>query len=148
MARVRRAPNMAEKLDATLHALLAAQGRPVAREEAKAMPVGMLARRFDFDHDPIKYVHGGTTHPSNLTPRLRAEHGRKTAKKDVPEIRKGMRLAKKHPPAPQSAEEFRARMLAFKAPDETAEAKPERAARYHWPKRAMQSRNTLRRRPE
>lgn len=67
--------------------------------------MGDVAKRFDFDHWPVAHALGGSTHPSNLTPRLRAEHREKTARKDIPAIAKVKRLSAAH-------EASRARMLA------------------------------------
>lgn len=101
----RKAISMAEKLDAALLALLEAQGVPIPREEQRGLQIGAVASRFDFDHWPQTVALGGTNHPSNLVPRLRAEHRAKTAKTDIPMIAKVKRNGKAY-------EEFKAKMLA------------------------------------
>jgi hypothetical protein len=101
----RKAPNMAQKLDAALLALLEAQGTPMPRDEAKGLPDGAVASRFEFDHWPVPVANGGSNHASNLTPRIKAEHREKTAKRDIPIIAKGKRISK-------AQEAFRARLLA------------------------------------
>lgn len=101
----RKAISMAEKLDAALLALLEAQGVPIPREEQRGLQIGAVASRFDFDHWPQTVALGGTNHPSNLVPRLRAEHRAKTAKTDIPMIAKVKRNGKAY-------EAFKAKMLA------------------------------------
>lgn len=92
----RKQPTMTEKLDAALLALLEAQGNPIPREAQKALKTGDVASRFEFDHYPIPVAHGGTNHPSNLQPRLKADHREKTAKTDIPMIAKTRRRSKSY----------------------------------------------------
>lgn len=76
----------------------------IPHTEAKTMTADEIVARFDFDH-VVFHAIGGDIRPSNLTPRLRAEHRDKTAKVDIPAIAKVKRLSK-------SEEEFRARITA------------------------------------
>jgi hypothetical protein len=87
-------PTLTEKLDATLLALLEAQGRAFDREAAKLLQAGDIAKYFDFDHYPVPKANGGGNHPTNLVPMLRPEHQVKTARIDTPRIAKGKRLSK------------------------------------------------------
>lgn len=122
----RKQPNLREMLAATLLAL-----RKFDPETGKFDPVidwqtalllspEQIIARFEFDHYPIPVTWGGTNHPSNLVPRLKAEHRTKTAKIDMPAIAKVKRLTK-------DQEEFRRRMLA--KVDPTVEAPPKRRSR-------------------
>lgn len=88
-----RAPNMTEKLAATILAWQRALGAPIPREHAQAMTADQICSLIEFDHYPVRRVDGGTTHPDNLEPRFIAAHAEKTAKTDVPQIRKADRLA-------------------------------------------------------
>jgi hypothetical protein len=101
----RKKPTMAEKLDAALLALMEAKGLDYDREAVKGLPAGAVASWFEVDHYPIPVANGGSNHPTNLVPRLKAEHREKTARKDIPMIAKGKRISKDH-------EAFRQRMLA------------------------------------
>lgn len=49
-------------------------------ERSKTMTVKQINACYHFDHDPIPKALGGSDHPSNLTPRLVAEHKHKTIK--------------------------------------------------------------------
>ncbi len=64
-------------------------------EDAKRMSADFICSLWHFDHHPIRKADGGTDHPSNLTPRLIAEHRAKTAKVDVPEMAKSKRIRRK-----------------------------------------------------
>lgn len=90
-----RAPNMTEKLAATLLAWLEALGAPIPREHAQAMSAAQIVSLFEFDHWPIRRIDGGTNHPDNLMPRFIAAHGVKTATIDVPQIAKRKRIVEK-----------------------------------------------------
>ncbi len=89
----RKQPSLTEKLASALLELQRLRGDPIDREAAKAMTADAICAMFDIDHDPIPVANGGTNHPTNLTPRLRAEHREKT-KVDVGKIAKGKRLEK------------------------------------------------------
>lgn len=73
-------------------------------EKAKTMTAVEIRAAFDFDHG-VHHALGGSDHPSNLTPRPRAEHRTKTNKVDIPAIAKTKRRTR-------AQEEFTARMLA------------------------------------
>lgn len=77
--------------------------------EAKKMTEDQVISLFHFDHGIHEGIDGPTEH-WNLTPRFVAEHRRKTAEIDLPQIAKTKRVAKKH-------EEFRRKLLA-KSSDE------------------------------
>lgn len=112
----RKAPTMAEKLDAALLALMEAKGIDYDREAVKGLPAGAVAAWFEVDHFPIAVAMGGSNHPTNLVHRLKAEHRLKTSLVDIPAIAKSKRITK-------AEEEFRARMLA-KIRGDVAKIKP------------------------
>lgn len=62
--------------------------------DSQKMTEKQIRAAFDFDHVNLK-CWGGNEHPSNLVPRLRAEHILKTAKRDAKEIAKVRRAEKK-----------------------------------------------------
>jgi len=101
----RKAISIHEKLAATLLMLTDGNGRPlIEREQAKSLSAKEITSRFDFDH-AVHVAIKGSNHPTNLTPRLRAEHREKTARVDVPQIAKTKRITKEH-------EAFQSRLLA------------------------------------
>ena len=95
----------------------------------------------DFDHDPVPHAEGGSDEHHNLTPRLRADHRRKTAEEDIPRIAKNKRIARKH--ALHKAK------MAAKAgqPIELSHALElvHALMKFNKPKRKIRSRNNLRR---
>lgn len=124
--KLRRDPNLTEKLAAALLIIADLKGEGIPFDHAKGMHPEQICSLFQWDHANF-YVNGGTTHPTNLTPRWIAEHREKTAKNDVPQIRKGDRLSKAH-------KEFRAKLLAKTGQGEAPE---KRATR--WPKQKIQN---------
>ncbi len=74
-------------------------------ETAKQMTEDQVLSLFDFDHDPTPVAFGGTDEHHNLVPKPILAHRIKTAKFDVPRIRKAGRLSERQ-------QEFRRRMLA------------------------------------
>jgi len=81
-------PTKDEKLAATLLQLKrfneAGELVPlIDREQAKGMSASELISCVDFDHWPVAVSLGGTNHPTNLVPKLRADHKKKTATKDA-----------------------------------------------------------------
>lgn len=89
-----KAPNLKEKLASALLMLTNGHGEPlIDREEAKGMSAEQIVGLFEFDHGIHRAIKG-TNHPTNLTPRIYAEHRKKTAKQDVPQIAKTKRLAR------------------------------------------------------
>jgi hypothetical protein len=102
--RIGKEPNMQDKLAATLLELWAARGDPIPWQQARMMTAEQICSLVQFDH-ARKKCHEDNNHPTNLTPMLYAAHREKTAKQDIPQIRKGRRLEKSH-------EEFRAKVLA------------------------------------
>lgn len=94
----RRDPNMTEKLACALLQWLEALGEPIPRGHAQLMSPDQICSLFQFDHYPIRYIDGGTTHPDNLMPKFIAAHRKKTAEIDVPQIRKADRIRKKRTP--------------------------------------------------
>ncbi len=81
-------------------------------ETAKQMTEDQILSLFHFDHDPTPVDFGGSDEHHNLVPRPIKEHRIKTAKVDIPRIRKSVRLSARQ-------EEFRRIMLANagRAPD-------------------------------
>lgn len=67
----------------------------VDREEAKSLTARQIIERFEIDHYPIPVTLGGTNHPTNLQALLKAEHRKKTAKRDAGELAKMRRYLKK-----------------------------------------------------
>jgi len=63
----------------------------IGYEEAKGLTDKQIIGRFDFDHG-IHEAIDGPTMAWNITPRVRAEHRRKTAQIDIPQIAKTKRL--------------------------------------------------------
>jgi hypothetical protein len=96
----------------------------LSHEQAKKMTEADIEAMFEYDHN-IHHAIGGACQHWNLTPRLKAEHRAKTAKKDVPMIAKAKRVEASHA-------EFRRKMLS-KTGEETAETDKK-------PSRKMQSR--------
>ncbi len=74
-------------------------------ETAKQMTEDQILSLFHFDHDPTPVAFGGTGEHHNLVPRPIQPHRIKTAKQDIPRIRKAGRLSERQ-------QEFRRRMLA------------------------------------
>ena len=66
--------------------------RVISHDEARLMTADQIISLFHFDHDPIREIDGGPAAAWNLTPRLIADHRRKTAKVDLPQIAKGKRI--------------------------------------------------------
>lgn len=103
-------------------------------EHAKLMSDEQIISLFQFDHN-IRHIDGGPAEPWNLAPMLIAGHRRKTATKDVPEIRKRVRIV-------ADEAEFRRRMLAKDAGEpRPAPAKAKRKIQG----RPLRSGNNLRR---
>lgn len=89
-----KAPNLTEKLASALLMLTNGHGQPlIDREEAKGMSAEQIVGLFEFDHGIHRAIKG-TNHPTNLTPRIYAEHREKTHKIDVPQIAKTKRIAR------------------------------------------------------
>lgn len=119
-----RPPNLTEKLACVLLMWMDAIGDPIPFAEAQQLSADQIVALYEFDH-ARKRAHGKgqdpkwVNHPTNLTARLFKSHREKTAKRDIPEMRKGDRLAKEH-------EAFRRAVLA-KAGQGEAPAKPRSA---------------------
>jgi hypothetical protein len=90
-----RPPNLHEKFAAALLQLLDAQGNGIPFAEAQLLSPHEIIGLFQCHHE-VKRANGGGNHPTNLTMMLYREHRTRTAKIDVPEIRKGRRLARGH----------------------------------------------------
>ena len=91
-----RDPNLREKLGSALLMLIGPDGKPlVDRERAKTMTAKQIIGLFEFDHG-IHASIGGSNHPTNLTPRLYADHREKTNTKDIPQIATTKRIAAEH----------------------------------------------------
>lgn len=81
-------PTKDEKLAATLLQLKrfneAGELVPlIDREWAKDKTPAEIVHEFEYDHWPVAVSLGGTNHPTNLVPKLRADHKKKTAEKDA-----------------------------------------------------------------
>jgi hypothetical protein len=64
----------------------------IPHDVAKQLTAKQIIRRFHFDHYPVPHAHGGSDHPSNLTPLPVVVHRTKTAKIDIPMIAKTKRV--------------------------------------------------------
>lgn len=91
----RRDPNKDEMIGALVFAWFEAIGLPIPHEHQQLMTPDQARSLVNFDHYPIRYVDGGTTHPSNLSVKTIGAHREKTRKIDVPQIRKADRIKKK-----------------------------------------------------
>lgn len=95
----RKSPNMSQKLACVVAILF-----EIPRDHLKAMTVEDILALVEWDHDPVPVAVAlklGWTpkqynHPSNFRPRLGPDHWEKTAKEDVPKIRKSDRVEKAH----------------------------------------------------
>lgn len=94
-----RAPNLTEKLAS---ALIIVGG--ISYRDAQQMSAHQICSLFDFDHYPIRRDDGGTNHPSNLVPRYKLAHRKKTATIDKPQMAKADRLS-------EAQTDFRRRVL-------------------------------------
>ena len=124
---MRKPPNLTEKLAACLLIIADLRGEGIPFSVAQSMHADQVISLFHFDH-AVLVANGGSNHPTNLTPRWILDHRKKTAKKDVPELRKGQRLQKSH-------EQFTRVLLAKTGQDEPP-AKP----KSRWPKRKFGNR--------
>jgi hypothetical protein len=98
--RGRKPPTADEKIAALLLMYWDATGEPIPFEIAQQMTASQICSLVQWDH-AVYHTWGGSTHPTNLTPRLILDHREKTAKRDVPAIAKVRRAAPKQPePAP------------------------------------------------
>lgn len=94
----RKKPTLTERYASVLLTLKWGDGRPlIDREAAKHLTAGEIVDQFEhqvqFDHG-IHVAIDGTNHPTNLTPRLTADHREKTNKIDIPQIAKTKRIVK------------------------------------------------------
>lgn len=104
----RRDPNLTDMLGALI---IAHFGIP--REVAKTMTRREILGLLEWDHDPVPVAIAvglgwgpdQYNHPSNLTGRLSEDHGLKTARIDIPQIAKAVRISDAHV-------EFQRRILA------------------------------------
>lgn len=96
----RKEPSLTVKLAATLLTLrheVDGQLVPIFTfEEAQALSAEQICSLFQFDHYPIRHDDGGPIEPWNLVPRLIKAHREKTAKVDIPQMRKADRINKEH----------------------------------------------------
>lgn len=82
-----------KQLAAALLQLVDAKGeRLIPYADSKMMTSSQIVSLFELDHYPFRVADGGTSDPWNLTWRLRAEHKRKTAQIDQPELGKQRRI--------------------------------------------------------
>ena len=95
---VRKYISLKTKLAAAISALF------LTHDEAKALSEDQVLSLIAWDHDPIPHAHDGEDVHYNLVPRLIPAHREKTAKVDIPQIRKTDRLNEAH-------QEFQRRML-------------------------------------
>lgn len=121
--------SLREKLASALaHMMVDVDGkleRAIPHEDAERMTADEVCSLFHFDHNVYETIGGETKH-YNLTPRFIADHRRKTAKIDLPAIRKSDRVESAHAA-------FRSRILAKSSvaddSSETVASKPRQALR-------------------
>jgi len=82
---------LVEKLAAAIGVLFS-----FSYDDRRSKSAEEILARVSWDHDPIPKAHGGPDKHYNLVPRLRADHVRKTATRDVPMIAKVRRVARRH----------------------------------------------------
>lgn len=93
--KTRTTPSLKIKLAAALLQLRDERGELlIPHEHAKLMTADQIISLFAFDHYPIRYDDGGPAEPWNLQPLTILAHRRKTAKIDIPQMRKADRLRK------------------------------------------------------
>jgi len=76
-------------------AALAAAALGIPYDHRKEMTAEQVLSLLHFDHDPIPHAHGGSDEHFNLTPLPIMAHRKKTAERDVPQVAKTKRIAKK-----------------------------------------------------
>ena len=119
----RQAPNISQKCASALLQLKTDKGEYlIPWEHAQMMTVTQILSLFQWDHYPIRVEAGGSNHPSNLVPRLIAEHRAKTSNTDIPEVAKIKRIT-------AAEKEFQSRLFA----KTSGEPKP----KSRWPSRSM-----------
>lgn len=85
-------------------AMFAARFLGLSHEETKRLTPDEILSRLQIDHYPVPFAiardlgwePGQYNHPSNLQPLLPADHGKKSAKVDTPQIAKSKRVAASH----------------------------------------------------
>jgi hypothetical protein len=93
----RKKPSLRTLLAAALCALRGKDGeRLIPHEDAKLMTAHQVISCFQFNHYPIRHEAGGPAEHWNLDPELIPAHREITAKRDVPQIAKTKRSARKH----------------------------------------------------
>ena len=114
----------------TLLAAALGQLGNISHEHRKSMTEDQIISLFHRDHDPIPFHIGGTNEHWNLQWIFRGDHIQKTAKQDIPLLRKGDRIT-------EANLEFRQRILAKSG---QAEAPLAPRKKHKWGSRKMQSR--------
>lgn len=67
----------------------------IPRDKAKHLTAGEIITMFEWNHI-VHHAIGGSDHPSNIEPLLAHEHRAITAARDIPQIAKTKRIAKRH----------------------------------------------------
>lgn len=124
-----RAPNLTEKNAALVLAWMEARGEPIPHDHQQALTAHQICSLVEFNHYPVRRADGGTNHPSNLQPLLRAAHKERTRKVDIPEIAKRKRIVR--------ASDAAVNRLLSKFARVTSEIERDRS---RWPSRKIQSR--------
>lgn len=89
----RKAIPLKVQLAAALLQLVDEKGeRLIPYTDSKTMTAAQIVSLFELDHYPFRVADGGEDVPWNLTWRLRAEHKRKTATIDQPQLAKQRRI--------------------------------------------------------
>jgi hypothetical protein len=101
----RRHPNLNEKLASALLELLELRGTGIPFRQAQTMSAKDINAMVEWDH-AVYATWNGSCHPTNLTPRLKADHRHKTATKDIPAIAKSKRIARKRKASIRAAQEL------------------------------------------
>ena len=94
MSRAPKRPHISvsTKLASCLLELLHLRGQGIPFHKAQKMSTKEILALVEWDH-AVYHAIGGGVHPTNLTPRLVADHREKTRKTDIPAIAKIKRMA-------------------------------------------------------
>lgn len=121
------------KIACVLLELWHARGHGIPFRDAQKMTVAEILARVQWDHG-VWHSIGGSIHPTNLTPRLLADHKRKTDKVDIPAIAKGKRVARKQA---QHLTRMTEKLMAVDVRGGMDGGEPRKPYKRAWPKRTF-----------
>lgn len=139
----RKDPNLTDKLCAMILMYL-----EIPHEVAKTMTRDDILALYEWDHDPVPVaiaIDLGWTpdqynHPSNIRGKFPEVHGWKSAKKDVPEIAKAVRISDAH-------KEFQRKVLAKAGVETGQETGQTERHKFRWGKRPWPSKPFQKKQP-